>query len=409
MFVQPFWSYREADGGYLLVNHLTRRSAAFPAAVLDALEHAFEARPPAGDGEASLLAGAAELDLVFPSEAAGTAWLDAHERGWQRELPLVDQIELTNRCPYSCRMCPRTYAMDRALGDMPLELFERILEQLGGEQDYVALHHFGESLLHRELPAAVAAARSRGVRTGLSCNPPTLRPELAHRLLDAGIANLVLSLDSLDPDTYRDIRGRSARFDRADTHVRALVQLRDAGEYDAWITLQMINMRCNAREADEFLAYCREVGVDRGVVVRMGRWDFDDDRVSELGEFTSPGYDGYCSRPWTSVVVLWDGRVVPCCHDYNGATVLGDLRTQTLREIWESEPVARFRDQNGSYEMCRRCAFSRWAREEQRRGEGFRAFHRSRGTRARREWLNPASVGRRNGRDLFDGFDVLEA
>lgn len=409
MYVMPFWSYRTVPGGCVVTNWLTRRSAPAPAGLVDLLEAVYGGL--AGGGPApddGLLGLARSLELVFDSEGEADAWLAEVERGWLRDFPVVDQIELTNRCPYSCKMCPRTFEMDRQLGDMPLDLFERIVGQLGGRQSYVALHHFGESLLHPGLARAVAVAREAGLRTGLSCNPPTLRPELAARLLEAGIANIVLSLDSLDPDAYREIRGPAARSDRADANLRELVRLRDEGGHGAFITLQMISMRRNEAEADRFLDYCREVGVDRGVVIRLGRWDFDDAFVEQLGDFTSAGYDGYCKRPWDSLVVLWDGRVVPCCHDYNGEVVLGDLREQSVEEVWHSAAAREFRERNLDYQLCRKCAFSRWARERQREREGFRRFHCERAPAGRaKEWLNPQAAARLDGREMFDGFDVL--
>jgi radical SAM protein with 4Fe4S-binding SPASM domain len=68
-----------------------------------------------------------------------------------------------------------------------------------------------------------------------------------------------------------------------------------------------------------------------------------------------------CRAPWRSVVVLWDGKVVPCCHDANGETVLGDLNRSTLAEIWGGEAAAALRGRlaNGALvpgEPCSDCA-----------------------------------------------------
>jgi len=57
----------------------------------------------------------------------------------------------------------------------------------------------------------------------------------------------------------------------------------------------------------------------------------------------NPSVLNLCSYPWRSVVVLWDGRVVPCCLDSDAALVLGDLNHQSLAEIWASEPVRALR------------------------------------------------------------------
>lgn len=405
MYVIPFWSYRPIDVGVLVTNEITGRRATLASADLDALHHVYQHPAQILTGEVTQ--AVAPVEIAFADAAEADRWLAAAMGPARAALPVVDQIELTNRCPYTCVMCPRTTSMRRPLGSMTLELFERVIEQVAPVQDYLALHHFGESLLHPHIDAAVRIALSHGVRSGLSCNPPSLTPSLSRRLLDAGIANLVLSLDSLDPDTYRGIRGRAARLDKADRHLRELVNLRDQGSYATWITVQMIAMRANDAEIDTFLAYCAEIGVDRGVVVRLGRWDFDDDYVQTLGQHDSPGYTAPCWLPHTSVVVLWDGRVVPCCHDYDGHVILGDLSTQTLAEVWASPSARRFRRRNEKYELCHRCAFSRWYKEQQRTREGFLRFHRARGDQAVRfEWTNPAALGRGDGRELFDRFDV---
>lgn len=407
-YVIPFWSYRPAGDAAVLKNHLTGQERPVPAATVEALERAHAGTPPL-PGDIPLLATATRLRIAFDDRPAAERWMAGRAERQPRDYPLVDQIELTNRCPYTCKMCPRTTSMDRALGDMPLDLFTTIVGQIAGRQDFVALHHFGESLLHRGLPEAVRIARALGVRTGLSCNPPSLRPSIARELLDAGVANLLLSLDSLDANVYRDIRGPAARFDLADTHVRELVALRNAGRYDTSITLQMISMHANDAEADAFLAYCADTGVDRGVVVRLGRWDFDDAYVATVGEPTSPGYTAPCSLPWQSVAVLWDGRVVPCCHDYNGAEVLGDLTTSSLDDVWRQAAAEAFREHNEKAAVCVSCAFSKTFREAQREREGFRAFHLDRGDggETRREWINMDSAEWRDGRLWFDRFDVL--
>jgi radical SAM protein with 4Fe4S-binding SPASM domain len=405
VYLAPFWHYETVGPDTVLSNTVTDRQVTVATSVLDTLGAVYQDPTLQPPGE--LLSALAPLEIVFPDYAAADEWL-AKSLTQPRQQPMVDQIELTNRCPYTCQMCPRTSSMTRALGAMSIPLFEKVVEQIAGYQDYTALHHFGESLLHPQIDTAVRIALDHGVRTGLSCNPPSLTPALSRRLLEAGLANMVLSLDSLDANTYRSIRGHAARLDKADKHVRRLVRTRDEGGYHTWVTLQMIAMRANQDEIDGFLEYCADVGVDRGIVVRLGRWDFTDEKVESLGEHDSPGYTPPCALPQTSVVVLWDGRVVPCCHDYDGEVVLGDLNDQTLSEIWASPAARRFRERNEDYALCRQCAFSRWFKEEQRVKEGFAAFHRKANTAlsVRYEWTNPASLRREDGGALFDRFDV---
>ncbi|ONK10479.1 radical SAM protein [Streptomyces sp. MP131-18] len=407
MYLLPFFSYRQVDDTVVLTNHITKKQAVDTWATVEALEAIYNSPT----DPVRLPAIAEEMELVFADRDEANRWLDTGPSRQTGRLPKIEQIELTNRCPYTCKMCPRTFEMDRGLGDMSLELFDSIMRQVSGDTKFCALHHFGESLLHKGIGEAIAIALGHGVRTGLSCNPPSLLPKRAEAVLTAGIANMVLSLDSLDPEVYKSIRGRAARFDIADRNLRELVRLRNEGGHDTNLTLQMINMHANTDEAEQFLAYCEELGVDRGVVIRLERWDFDDELVAELGEHTSAGYTEPCTRPWNSVAILWDGRVVPCCHDYNGEKVLGDLRHETLEEIWAKPESREFRSRNAEMAICGKCAFGQSFREARRQKEGFHRFHRevTEPSGARWEWFNPSLLDAGRTRAWYDGFDVLPA
>ena len=53
-----------------------------------------------------------------------------------------------------------------------------------------------------------------------------------------------------------------------------------------------------------------------------------------------------CSWPWTTAVLLCDGRVVCGCADPYGKRVLGDARRTSLSEIWNGERIVSLRNRN---------------------------------------------------------------
>jgi radical SAM protein with 4Fe4S-binding SPASM domain len=67
-----------------------------------------------------------------------------------------------------------------------------------------------------------------------------------------------------------------------------------------------------------------------------------------------------CSSPSTSLVVLYDGRVFPCCHPFAHQKLqMGDLRTQSMSEIWNDRLVRNLRVgmRTGDVpETCRNCS-----------------------------------------------------
>ena len=69
-----------------------------------------------------------------------------------------------------------------------------------------------------------------------------------------------------------------------------------------------------------------------------------------------------CYRPWLTFTVLWDGRVSLCCADFDGRTILGDLNTSTIQDIWNAEPYLAARRahlDHGGPDVCRSCDLPR--------------------------------------------------
>jgi MoaA/NifB/PqqE/SkfB family radical SAM enzyme len=69
-----------------------------------------------------------------------------------------------------------------------------------------------------------------------------------------------------------------------------------------------------------------------------------------------------CYRPWLTFTVLWDGRVSLCCADFDGKTILGDLNTHSIAEIWNAQPYRDVRRQHlesGGPDICRACDLPR--------------------------------------------------
>src|SRR3954447_13764237 len=64
-----------------------------------------------------------------------------------------------------------------------------------------------------------------------------------------------------------------------------------------------------------------------------------------------------CSWPWSTMILLCDGRMVCGCADPYGKRPLGDTKTQTVSEIWTGETAAQLRQDivNGGSKFCGDC------------------------------------------------------
>lgn len=278
--------------------------------------------------------------------------------------PEVFQIELTNNCPMACIMCPRTETMSRSLGYMDEELFERIVAEISPCSSKVFLHHFGDSLVHPKIGEYIRLAQRHHLRCFLSTNAVLLTEKRARDLVDSGLEELVVSLDGVSSATNLAIRGKAAQdVDEAERKVRYLIRYRQERQSSVpRLIMQFVHQALNDHEVDAWLSKWRAVpGVDRVKVKPFVSWDGHDRRINALRVLPEPAADRVvCDKPWTSVTILWDGRVVPCCFDYDAKYVLGDLRQQSLSAIWRGTRLRELRQAHragslSSVNLCARC------------------------------------------------------
>lgn len=279
--------------------------------------------------------------------------------------PLYLNIETTSHCNLRCVMCPQP-TMARARETMDRALFDRVIEQAAGRVEFAWLHLFGEPLMNPEFAAFAKHAheRGRGLQLGCSSNVTLLRGRAAEELARVPLAILMLAVDGIDADSYSRIRV-NGDFDRVLENLDAFAELYAAAPVDerpARVVLSFIDLP-TLRDAAAAEAFWRErlplFAVQRKP---LNLWAMQDlvqiDRL--LGRIEASAARAPRRRPCgefsRGLTVLVDGRVVPCCNDHEGAIVLGDLRRQTLEEIWNSAQLQELRaDRVLDNPLCRYC------------------------------------------------------
>ena len=74
---------------------------------------------------------------------------------------------------------------------------------------------------------------------------------------------------------------------------------------------------------------------------------------------TSPRTE-VCPEPfgkdYGKLVVLWDGRVIPCCVDYNANLMIGSVQNETVPNLWENKKMDLLREQHLKGQFPDTCA-----------------------------------------------------
>jgi len=278
-----------------------------------------------------------------------------------RTLPPLLHVELTNACNLECPMCPRN-EMKRKVGFMPVPLATKIAAEAAGQSEFVTLHAWGESILHPQFDQIVAGFRQRGIQTMLSTNGNLLNDQRADRLLDSGLDFLVFSLDAVTEETYNQVRV-GGDFKDTVQKIEAFLAKAKARRCRTFCVCQLIYMSVNKAEALAFKAKWQALGAHVWLKP-FSVWNGEADDIREFhpDQAKLRPWANLCDWPWRQMVIHWNGNVVPCCNDYDGAVVFGNVEKQTLAEVWNGQPMVVFRDAHvkgrATIEFCRKCPYA---------------------------------------------------
>jgi radical SAM protein with 4Fe4S-binding SPASM domain len=277
----------------------------------------------------------------------------------------VFSIETTNFCPMKCIMCPRTTKMTRGLGHMDFELFKRIVHQAKKFTHYVQLHHFGDPLMNPNQELYIDYCEKHGITTRMSINPLLLTEERSKKLLKSNLAELYISLDGGDDESYKAIRGQAADYAKAIENIKRFAQLKtEMGKKTPYVLIGMVLMGSTENNVENFEKMWDIPGVDERVIKKFSSFGANED-IAELGTtegkeilFKEKPYP--CYKPWKNFTVTWDGKVVPCCYDYDKLYVIGDLKEESLDQIWNNQRMQDLRRQHvtgdfGENTLCGEC------------------------------------------------------
>jgi hypothetical protein len=275
--------------------------------------------------------------------------------------PPMVLVEPTNNCNVKCIMCPHD-KMLRQKGYMDFDLYKKLIKNNRGFIINLNLFLMGEPLLHPRIAEMASYARSFNIRTSIFTNATLIDKEKCQELLLSGINLITISFEGLEGH-YESIR-IGANYKKVIDNIKNLVSMKNSLKIKSpQVIIKFINFNYKAQEIKKFVGKMKEIGVDKVWEVPLHGWpDFriEKDEVNAGGRPFSKKYYP-CVLPWSTMSVLWDGKVVGCCDDFEGKFVIGSINeTPDLSKIWNSPKMISLRTklagkEYADLELCRIC------------------------------------------------------
>jgi MoaA/NifB/PqqE/SkfB family radical SAM enzyme len=265
--------------------------------------------------------------------------------------PFVLFVDPSSTCNFRCSFCPTG---DRSLiketrrwqGKMPFDLFTKIIDDLN-EFDrplkVLRLYKEGEPLINPHFPDMIRYAKRSGMVESIdtTSNGSLLTKDLSLRLIDAGLDRINISVDGLSDDQFLNFTKTQVKFDEFVENIRFLYDHRKKCE----ICIKIAGDYLSDEEKKQFYEVFGDIA-DRIFIEHTAPcWpEFDVEERTGV-KITSGIYDNpiaevnVCPYIFYSMSVNSDGSVSLCFLDWARKLLIGDVRKQSLRDIWIGNPL----------------------------------------------------------------------
>lgn len=281
-------------------------------------------------------------------------------------FPPRAQIQTRTACNARCAFCPNTtVGDDLSQGTMEWDLFRKIVDEMC-QHPMDEIHPFlmNEPLWDKDLPEKIRYICERKhpkTQVKINTNASFLTQETAERLIDSGLDKLNISFHGVRPEVYEFNMGNLKYAPMLRNVLRFKELLDKRTGHKPKFSITMVKTRDIVEDKKNIRAFWKQHGIhcnfrplgnrnNKDVEMKGINWD-------EWHPYT------WCKRLFTQIYILFNGDCVLCCCDWNRTTTLGNLRHNTIEEIWNGPAYRRVRDQFLNHDrkdlLCGTCLYTK--------------------------------------------------
>jgi len=303
------------------------------------------------------------------------------------KLPRVVQLAINSNCNMTCKMCPRD-KIEISNTFLPLSEVKNIIDRLRGVNK-IALVGIGEPFLHPNLFEIIKYCTGKGLNTQVTTNGSLLKKEKMLALINSGLDNLAISMESLNINTEHGHSTSSVA-----ENLKQFIEFKNKiGSTKPYITVQIVLLSEVIKEIPSIVKWAKSIGIEhinlsRANIILMPnlvrptrkeeqlfskvlgklrkkykiRIDFLQDQVfpgvlGKLYQFFLPKIlsNNWCMKWSYYTYILEDGTVVSCGASYPKQMALGNIYENSLKDIWNGEKYKALRKSGKKWNPCSVC------------------------------------------------------
>ncbi len=290
--------------------------------------------------------------------------------------PVSISFEPTTSCNLRCPECPSGLRQfTRPTGMLKKDFFTETIDDIHKHLLYLIFYFQGEPYLNTDFLDMVKYASAKGIYTATSTNAHYLTDEAARKTVESGLDRLIISIDGTTQDVYQQYR-IGGKLDKVLEGAKNIVKWKkELNSKTPFVFFQFLVVKPNEHQVEDVKRLAKEVGVDEVRFKTAQVYDFENDPNQLIP--TTDKYSRYkknkdgtyaaknklanrCWKLWHANVITWDGLVVPCCFDKDATHQLGNLKSESFKNIWHNSNYKQFRSElmksRKNIDICSNCS-----------------------------------------------------
>lgn len=269
--------------------------------------------------------------------------------------PLTVFIDTGDPCNFKCEFCPTGHPdllkqYGRKPTFMSYELFCKIVDDMKGfsqKAKRINLYKDGEPLLNKRFPDMVSYMRDANITDSIwvKTNGSLLNPELNEKLVNCGLDMIGISVTGIDAQMFMDIAKVKIDYESFRANVLDLYE-RSKGT-STRISTKIADVGLTEAQKqkfiDDFSDRCDFIAIE-------GLHGWSTSEVFDFKMGTNQSFDGTpraekiaCPLVLYMLAVSSNGDVSICNDDAFHLHQLGNVKTESLVDVWRGEKLKKFR------------------------------------------------------------------
>jgi radical SAM protein with 4Fe4S-binding SPASM domain len=232
---------------------------------------------------------------------------------------------------------------------MDFDLYKKIIDDLCEFEKPIKvlrLYKDGEPLLNPKFADMVRYAKKRGcaLQVDTTTNGSLLNPERNLELIEAGLDRINISLEGLSAESYKKFAGYKINFDKFVENIRHFYEHKQ----DCTVCVKIVGDFLSEAEKNRFFEIFGDIA-DRIFLEHVAPcWpEFEMHEVVPNPEVGIYGQEirevEVCPYIFYSLSINADGKVSLCFLDWSRKLIVGDVKTESFKNIWHSDTLFDYR------------------------------------------------------------------